>query len=306
MIYDFELNQFPVVTDFYSVTRNTVWQIAETKNLLIFIIDGKCTIKCDGASYTLQKGDVFFIPQNHSYTRIPIDNTLCSMTYIHFLISSEIHSNNITDLSNTFSEIKTRLDNEILSGESSLSYPKTIYLQNKNTLSNSEKLFSLMNDIKLFSIKRQLMCNLQSSIILSDILARLSQNTIDTILADNALKNSAVIPANLKMAIGYIMKHHSEKISLQDISDYCHISKQQLIRYFKSAFNTTPLNYIIEYKLSKAKELLFYSPQTSIKEIAAELGFDNQHYFTRIFTKFNNETPSHYRDRTVNYNNPEE
>ena len=41
MIYDFELNQFPVITDFYSVTRNTVWQIAETKNLLIFIKDGK-------------------------------------------------------------------------------------------------------------------------------------------------------------------------------------------------------------------------------------------------------------------------
>ena len=228
------------------------------------------------------------------------------MTYIHFLIADEISSSSASHLSKTFHELKSRLDNEMLSGESSLSYPKVIYLQNKNTPPNSEKLFSLMNDIKLVSIKRQLMCNLHSSIILSDILARLSQNTIDTILADNSLKNSpTAIPGNLKMAIGYIMKHYSEKISLKDVSDYCHISKQQLIRYFKSAFNTTPLNYIIEYKLAKAKELLFYSPQTSIKEIAAELGFENQHYFSRIFTKFNNETPTHYRERTVNYSQPQ-
>ena len=301
MHYSFELNQFPVVTEFYSVTRNTYWKIAERNNILIFINNGECVISCDGESYTLKKGDVFFIPQNHPYTRCAIDNALCTMTYIHFLAADEIRSDSAAHLSAVFSETKARLDNELLSGETALSYPKTIYLGNKNTLPDSEKLFSLTNDIKLISVKRQLMCNLQSSIILCDILARLSQNTIDEILADNTLKNAALVPANLKMAIGYITKHYSEKISLTELADYCHVSKQQLIRYFKKAFNTTPINYIIDYKLSKAKELLFYSPQTSIKEIAAELGFDNQHYFTRIFSKFNNETPSHYRYRTVHY-----
>ena len=43
----------------------------------------------------------------------------------------------------------------------------------------------------------------------------------------------------------------------------------------------------------------------TIKEIAAELGFDNQHYFSRVFMKKNGETPSQYRNRTVNFKEPE-
>ena len=46
--------------------------------------------------------------------------------------------------------------------------------------------------------------------------------------------------------------------------------------------------------LSKISNLL-------ISEIASELGFGNQYYFTKLFTKHTGETPSHYRYRTHNY-----
>ena len=71
--------------------------------------------------------------------------------------------------------------------------------------------------------------------------------------------------------------------------------------YFKNAFNKTPINYITEYKISRAKELLYNQPHLTIGEISDELGFDNQHYFTRVFAKTTGESPSHYRYRTVHY-----
>lgn len=145
------------------------------------------------------------------------------------------------------------------------------------------------------------MCGLQSSINLCAILASLSQHTIECITNNVITKNPEKIPPNLKKAIRYIRSHYTEKISLNELAFQCNVSKQQLIRYFKDAFHVTPAAYITNYKISRAKELLFNQPQLSIGEISDELGFDNQHYFSRVFMKETGETPSHYRYRTVHY-----
>jgi len=61
------------------------------------------------------------------------------------------------------------------------------------------------------------------------------------------------------------------------------------------------IQYINNYRLSQAKDLLFRQPHLAVKEIAEELGFENPHYFTRLFKAIYGETPSRYRQRTVNY-----
>ena len=110
------------------------------------------------------------------------------------------------------------------------------------------------------------------------------------------------MPDNLKKASEYIARHYKENISLEDLAAYCSVSKQQMIRYFKQNLGVTPVTYITNYKLARAKEMLFKYPLLTVKEIAANLGFDNQHYFSRVFAKVCGETPSQYRYRTVHYN----
>ncbi len=301
MYYCFELNEFPLITQFYQVTRNTVWEIADKDNIIIFIQDGSCSISYEKEEYILKKGDIFFIPAKHSYCRRPIDNTMCTMSYIHFSFSSKILQTDFPELAQKVSQAKAALDNQILDGAPSLSKISTLYLQNQNTLTDSSKTFMLLNDISLFSASRQLTCGLQSSITLCSILSSLSQNTIEQVLTDNILKAPVRIPDNLKKAIRYIRSHYTESISLDDLALHCNLSKQQLIRYFKAAFHVTPVVYITEYKIARAKELLFYQPHLTIKEISDELGFDNQHYFTRVFIKTTGETPSDYRYRTTHF-----
>ena len=249
----------------------------------------------------MKEGDIFFIPANHSYCRRPLDGTMCTMSYIHFSLSMEIAQTDSAELAEKIENAKSTLDNQILDGAPRLAKLNTLYLQNKNTLKNSAKVFEQLNDIRLFSASRQLMCGLQSSIILCSILSSLSQNTIEHVLTDNILKAPNKVPDNLKKAIRYIRSHYTEPISLSDLALHCNLSKQQLIRYFKTAFHVTPTVYITEYKIARAKELLFNQPHLTIKEISDELGFDNQHYFTRVFIKVTGETPSHYRYRTTHF-----
>lgn len=297
MFYSLKLNHLPVITNYYSVIRDTVWQTSDEHNILLYIQDGTCQIKFDNEIYNLKKGDIFFIPKNQQYKRTPIDNIACTMTYIHFDIDTDIISTDIKSLRTEIIETKNQLDLETLSGETLLSYPNIVYMENKNTPKKSDKIASFIKDIKLFSNNRQLTCNLQSSVNLCNILIALSSDTIEKLLTDSSIKNAPIIPTNLKKAINYIAQHYSEQISLDNLAELCNISKQQLIRYFKNSLNTTPIKYITDYKISRAKDLLCNHSHLTIKEISAELGFENQHYFTRVFTKITGESPTDYKSK---------
>ena len=300
MYYQFDIEKLPRIQSFYTVTRNTVWQITDKNHILIFIDEGNCEITCDGERYILDRGDFFFIPAGHSYTRRPIANALCTMTYIHFTVNNVAIQLDYHTIASSIAATKSNIDTEILSGDS-ISYPDTVYLANHISGLDYDTTGSQLHTINLFSTNRQLMCSLQSKIILCSILAQLSQKTIDSVQTDTNLQNTTKIPANLKKAISYIVRHSYEQITLDTLSVHCNVSKQQMIRYFKNAFNTTPNTYITEYKIARAKELLFNYPSLTIKEIASELGFGTQYYFTTVFTKVTGETPSAYRYRTINY-----
>lgn len=167
---------------------------------------------------------------------------------------------------------------------------------------NAEEIWELFDKILHTSTNRHLMHNMTLSIYLCRIFLLLSRNTIDSLLTDDTIQNTDPVPKNLKRSVEYIIANYKKSITLDDLSRQCNVSKQQVIRYFKSALHTTPIQYINHYRLSKAKELLFRQPQLNIKEIAAEMGFENQHYFTRLFSSTYGETPSHYRNWSIKYN----
>lgn len=303
MFYYFELTAYPRVYRNYRVTRNTVWGITEQEHLLIFIEEGSCQFSCDGKSRIVNKGDIVYIPENQPYVRKSINNTFCTMTYVHFRTTDTITATSEHSITPHVLEQKKLLDNYILSGDTrSISeQPSYVYLQTFLTNTFNESLQEQLDRIFSLSTKRQLTTNLQISIALCNILMQLSQKIIEHTISNTQFSDVPEISPKLKKAVSYIAMHYSEPITLETLSAHCNISKQQLIRYFNNAFHTTPINYITEFKLSRAKELLFYHPDISIKEIAEELGFDNQHYFSRVFTKKNGETPSQYRNRTVNF-----
>lgn len=307
MFYYFELTTFPRIQRNYTVTRNTVWEITETEHMLIFILEGCCQFTIGNESNIVHKGDIIYIPANQAYLRRPVDNTFSTMSYVHFFMSDAVYKEPPYVLEQQLAEQKKHLDSAILSGDmtSISSQAFFIYLQSFISASDNENVANYLSILNSLSSKIYLTSQLQSSANLCNLLAILSQMTIDDFLSNTKTHNFTEIPPNLKRAISYIAMHYSEPITLSDLANHCNISKQQLIRYFNNAFDTTPTKYITDFKLSRAKELLFYHPDISIKEIAAELGFENQHYFSRVFTNKNGETPSQYRNRTLNYQEPD-
>lgn len=83
-------------------------------------------------------------------------------------------------------------------------------------------------------------------------------------------------------------------ISLTSLSRELGLSSVQFTRRFKAAFQVTPLEYMTEIKLNYARVLLVESSLT-LSEIAAECGYENGFYLSRLFSKKMNMSPSQYR-----------
>lgn len=103
----------------------------------------------------------------------------------------------------------------------------------------------------------------------------------------------------VKLALEYIHKHYSDNIILDNIALAANISKSECCRSFKRILKITPFEYLMEYRISKAAELLLKSTD-SISNIAFDVGFNGISYFGKIFKKHRNCSPSEYRNKYSN------
>lgn len=92
-------------------------------------------------------------------------------------------------------------------------------------------------------------------------------------------------------AVEYIRQNFRCPISMTMLTDLCGISDEYLRTLFRSYTGQTPLEYIQTLRLSYARELLT-NGQISVAQAAAESGFENPGYFSRLFKKRYNVSPS--------------
>lgn len=83
--------------------------------------------------------------------------------------------------------------------------------------------------------------------------------------------------------LDYVNHNYRDKISLSDLASIINVSPMYFANLFKSAFNISPRQYILNKRLTESQRLLL-STELTVKEIAYEVGFDNENYFSEFFT----------------------
>ena len=89
--------------------------------------------------------------------------------------------------------------------------------------------------------------------------------------------------------------HFKTKHSASDYADLLHITPKALAKITKNHFNRTLTNLIAERIIIEAKREL-YLTNKPVKEIAYELGYDDEYYFSRFFKNNAEVSPQMYRD----------
>lgn len=109
---------------------------------------------------------------------------------------------------------------------------------------------------------------------------------------DYADKKEPFILQNLK---DFIEIHFKTKHSASDYADMLNISPKALAKITKTHFNKTVTDLISERIVIEAKREL-YLTNKSVKEIAHDLGYDDEYYFSRFFKNNADVSPQMYRE----------
>ena len=117
------------------------------------------------------------------------------------------------------------------------------------------------------------------------------------VLQTSQSKNEQLSQIRLQQMLLFIQKNYKNKISLSGISAFANISNSEAARCFHNCLLNSPIEYLINYRMEKAKQLLL-SSQMTVFEIALETGFTSPSYFSKLFKELAGMTPLEYRRST--------
>lgn len=100
----------------------------------------------------------------------------------------------------------------------------------------------------------------------------------------------------ITLTIEMMQKNINKHVSLNDLAAFSHLSVSHFSSMFRERTGFSPVEYFNHLKIQYSCQALAFSARP-IKEIADELQFSDQYYFSRIFSRFMGMSPSVYRKR---------
>jgi PAS domain S-box-containing protein len=101
---------------------------------------------------------------------------------------------------------------------------------------------------------------------------------------------------DLVPVIDHFKEHYHENISIPDVAKRAGMSVRLLQRRFQSTLKTTPREFMMKLRVHAACELLTNS-QSTMTDIAVQVGFYDHSVFSRQFSRLMGMSPSAYRQR---------
>jgi len=109
---------------------------------------------------------------------------------------------------------------------------------------------------------------------------------------EEEIAKSATIIEKIKH---YIQEHYAEDIGRNEIAGVFFLTPEYLAKLYKKKTGKNLKDYINEYRIEKAKELL-KAGEKNVSDIAESVGFDNFSYFSTLFKKLTGVSPKEYKN----------
>lgn len=101
----------------------------------------------------------------------------------------------------------------------------------------------------------------------------------------------------------YMQEHYAEPITMDLLAELMDTSPRHLSRLFKRQTGHSPIDFVIQIRMNKAKELLLATNAT-LQEIAKAVGYPDGYYLAKMFKKYMGIAPIRYREQHASPNVP--
>ncbi len=246
---------------------------------LEYITESEGSMIIDDKHYKIQKGDIVF--------RRPGQYTQGIMPYSCFAVFFDIKGTMGKD-PGTYDMHQEQAYQPIFSNPVLDSIPAV-------THSSPEKNYrQLFSEVLNETINSKAGSIIRCRALILDLLQNLYRDAMNPIHALKALSGPHYY--TIKKSLEYIELNQNKKIDLRELSCAAGLSPNYFHAVFTKTVGLTPNAYIIDLKMSRAKELLA-GTDCSIAEISERCGFENIPYFSYLFGKRAGCSPSEFRKK---------
>jgi iron complex transport system substrate-binding protein len=102
-------------------------------------------------------------------------------------------------------------------------------------------------------------------------------------------------PDMVLQAARYMDEHYAEPITADTLATLLNCSPRTMQRMFNKRLALGPIDYLMQIRIDKAKELLCRT-NAGLKDIAEAVGYVDSYYFSRLFKRYTGVSPSTYRE----------
>ena len=246
---------------------------------MVYVDSGEGTANADDRMYTMSSGDVYFHKPGETHSFHSKKNVVTHVYFISFYSSDEFMKN--------FENTKIALaSSQIQMIHKMAEEVKNIfeYVQKDDNVS-----FSITSFLPTTSpAQQQIFKNNLENLLLSIGIKIEEQNRTDT----NTNKN---VKAQIAMRITeMISKNIYTNMTIEDISYELGYGRTYISNIFKNTYGTSIMYHYNQLKIKEAKRLI-RDTDYSLNTIAEMLKFNNQYYFSKVFKRYENITPSEFK-----------
>lgn len=100
--------------------------------------------------------------------------------------------------------------------------------------------------------------------------------------------------ARIARTIAHMKQHLHQPLPLDTLAALANLSRSRYVELFRQQAGYAPIDYFIRLRMHRACQLLD-TTGASVKQVAAQLGYEDALYFSRVFRQVNAQSPSEYR-----------
>lgn len=240
---------------------------------LLIVAKGALPIGENGHEWTLEKGDtLLLLPEGEHYSPKPCE-TETVFYWIHFQHAPQSKP------------LAGGQDNDATSRTQPFGNPHTLRLLKHVRLEHPEPVFERLASLSTLPLDNVFW---REQRVLAEVLALLQEG--------NVMRLTSGAARLAEQVAAYIQAHYREKITAQALTAAFHFHPNYIVRCMKARYGHTPSDYLLDYRLERAKRLLV-ATEWSIERIAEEVGFRYAPYFSACFKQAVGNSPLRFRNQ---------
>jgi AraC family transcriptional regulator of arabinose operon len=254
---------YPTAMGYYPHARgHRMQRPRHDDNLLLYCVDGRGQLETQGHDYTIGSGDLMLLPQGLSHNYAASRNDPWSIYWVHF------------------QGVSTRVFIDYLG-----------YREGRPVVNAGVSPALLASFNSLLAVRRT---GYSSSAFVN------AANQLRHLFTQFAMETSRTRAQrqgtlDLDSIQAYMQDNIHQQLELEDLAAVAHLSKFHFSNRYKALTGYSPIKHFLHMKIEYACQLLD-SSELSVKGIAAELGYPDPLYFSRLFSKTMGMSPRAYRN----------